>query len=108
VVFLSPSRKLPVLHLNQSAILNSDSIVKSTKEKKFMLVVMMMIMMMTTTVMIVIPFFSYCMLSARSSRCRFIKLTSMEDFSHSHLLPTHFIVRTEDAHKHGAENNILA
>jgi len=98
VVFLSPSRKLPVLHLNQSAILNSDRIVKSTKEKKFMLVmIMMMMMMMTvmmmmmmTTVMIVIPFFSYCMLSARSRWCSFIKLTSIEDFSHSHLLPYTF------------------
>jgi hypothetical protein len=47
---------------------------------------MMMIMM---TVMIVTPFSSYCMLSTRSSwgnllKC--IKLFSMEDLPHSHLL----------------------
>jgi hypothetical protein len=90
VVFLSPSRNQPVLHLSQpkSAILKSDRIVKSTKEKKFMLMIMMMmtVMMMMMTVMIVIPFSSYFMLSTRSSWCSFIKLTSMEDVSHSHLL----------------------
>jgi hypothetical protein len=55
-----------------------------------MIMMMMMMMMMMTTVMIVIPFSSYCMLSTRSSWCAFIKLTSMEDVSHSHLLPYTF------------------
>jgi len=51
------------------------------------MIMMMMTVMIMMMVMIVIPFSSYCMLSTRSSWRRFIKLTSKEDFSLSHLLP---------------------